>query len=187
MAMEVIWPGGCNSFGSSTERPRGSATCSSNGVSVSTLSPMDTTNQTSQRVTPPSGVPIIDPTQLDRRLYPRYVIDLPIELQLNGLSRRIPGLLRDVSRGGCLFSTSARITASPSMAAIELSVSRGTQVVACRAAGRVIREQPGNSFGVALLHANEEYLSFVDDLDAISPELRRGFLANVLHPSIVID
>jgi hypothetical protein len=103
------------------------------------------------------------PAPSDRRRQRRWLLGLPVRLQMDGVPGARTVELRDVSFGGCFV----RLDAGAGTGLLEQEIAIGfvlpTREVAL-ARGRVRREEPGHGFAVAFEATNPPFDRFVASL-----------------------
>lgn len=118
----------------------------------------------------------------ERRQYPRLSVNLPFTLVVPGVDKPIRGQLRDISQGGCFFTTEPVLDRSRRISVDFVVLPRSI----CNATGRVVREDSGeeSGYGVEFGAINPELQQFVSELGSAPEERRREYLARVLDPEI---
>jgi c-di-GMP-binding flagellar brake protein YcgR len=116
----------------------------------------------------------------ERRQYPRLTFNLPITLVLADGSEPLKGRLRDISQGGCFFTSRVGVRQEGRITMDFVVLPRSI----CNATGRVVRNQGDDGFGVEFGAVNPELQKFVDELESASPTERGGVLSRVLDPEI---
>jgi hypothetical protein len=117
---------------------------------------------------------------MERRLYTRYALSLPVTLTRGAASpspRRAE--LVNLSAGGCYFQGE-----------LEGGVGRATlwfkgQGVAF-ASGRIVRETGGTGFAVEFDATDAEVSRLASCLDVLSLRARNDFIAGLLKPEVVL-
>lgn len=116
----------------------------------------------------------------ERRQYQRLSLNLPFTLVLSDGSEPLQGRLRDISQGGCFFTSDAGVKREGRITMDFVVLPRSI----CNATGRVVRNEGGDGFGVEFGAVNSELQQFVDELEATSPNERSRVLSRVLDPEI---
>jgi c-di-GMP-binding flagellar brake protein YcgR len=120
----------------------------------------------------------------ERRQYPRLSVNIPFTLVVPGFDKPIRGHLRDISQGGCFFTTEPVLDRSRRISVDFVVLPKSI----CNATGRVVRENAGqeeeNGYGVEFGAINPELQQFVAELGSAPEERRNEYLARVLDPEI---
>jgi len=116
----------------------------------------------------------------ERRQHPRLPLNLPVTLVLASGAEQMHGQLRDISQGGCFFTSSAIVRRDGRVTMDFVVLPRSI----CNATGRVVRDEGGSGFGVEFGAINTELQEFVNELSAAAPSKRADVLARVLDPEI---
>lgn len=95
----------------------------------------------------------------------------------------VRSFIRDVSKGGCLLETGAKLTLGATLSLAFLTKTGGH----CHAVGRVVRMAELGQYGVQFSRVNMAFLGFVGSVSAASPEARLELIAAIKGSSVQID
>jgi hypothetical protein len=94
----------------------------------------------------------------------------------------VGAFIRDISKGGCLLDTEAKVQVGTRLSLAFLSKACGH----CHAIGCVVRAEDNRRFGVQFTKVNMAFLGFVGSVSAASPEKRRELIAAMKGSTIEI-
>jgi len=102
---------------------------------------------------------------------------------LRGEQSGARAFIRDISKGGCLLDTEAKVAVGSRLSLAFLSKPGGH----CHAVGCVVRVADNRQFGVHFSKVNMAFLGFVGSVSAASPEGRVELIAAIRGSTIEID
>jgi PilZ domain-containing protein len=118
----------------------------------------------------------------EQRAHPRTGFGLQVRLMLLREKEPIPGVLDNISEGGCFFSTAATVKEGAAVSVVFGLRPQGL----CAASGRVVRVEEGEGFGVKFNDINGYMRDFVGVLACTEPEDRAQVAAEIVEPEIHI-
>jgi hypothetical protein len=123
------------------------------------------------------------PAADERRKHPRQSFGAPTMVVLPGERSGVRAFIRDISKGGCLLDTEAKVQVGAKLSLAFLSKSGGH----CHAVGCVVRVADNRHFGVQFSQVNMAFLGFVGSVASASPEGRVDLIAAMRGSTIEID
>ena len=131
---------------------------------------------------PPAGANghATEPAAAERRKHRRHDVGAQTVVVLPGERQQVAALIRDISKGGCLLDTEAKVHVGARVSLAFLSRACGH----CRAMGSVVRTAGEGAFGVEFSQVNIAFLGFVGSVSTASPEGRLE-LINAMKGSTV--
>jgi hypothetical protein len=119
----------------------------------------------------------------ERRKDARHRVGAPTMVVRPGEPSGVRAFIRDISKGGCLLDTEAKVEVGTRLSLAFLSKACGH----CHAFGCVVRIADTRSFGVQFSKVNMAFLGFVGSVSAASPEGRIDLIAAMKGSTIEID
>jgi len=119
----------------------------------------------------------------ERRNQPRHGVGAPTLVLLPGEPSGVRALIRDISKGGCLLETKARLQIGTRLSLAFLSRSGGH----CHAAGCVVRVAADGHFGVQFSKVNMAFLGFVGSVSSASPAARVNLIGAMRGTTVQIS
>ncbi|HXU84011.1 MAG TPA: PilZ domain-containing protein [Polyangia bacterium] len=119
----------------------------------------------------------------ERRKHARHPFGAPTMVVLPGEPSGVRAFIRDISKGGCLLDTEAKVQVGARLSLAFLSKSGGH----CHAVGCVVRVADNRHFGVQFSQVNMAFLGFVGSVSSTSPEGRGDLIAAMRGSTIEID
>jgi hypothetical protein len=123
------------------------------------------------------------PVPAERRQHARLGVGAPTMVVLPGEPSGVRALIRDISKGGCLLDTEAKVQMGARLSLAFLSRTGGH----CHAVGCVVRVAENHQFGVQFSKVNMAFLGFVGSVSAASPEARNELIAAMRGSTIEIN
>jgi hypothetical protein len=118
----------------------------------------------------------------EQRAHARTGFGLKVNLMLLREKQPVPGVLDNISEGGCYFATEARVKEGAAVSVVFGLKPKGL----CAASGRVVRLQGSDGFGVKFNDINGYMREFVATLACTAPEARGDVAAAIVEPEIHI-
>jgi hypothetical protein len=119
----------------------------------------------------------------ERRKEARLGVGAPTMLMLPGEQAGVRAFIRDISKGGCLLDTEAKVRVGARLSLAFLCRPGGH----CHAVGCVVRVADDRHFGVQFSKVNMAFLGFVGSVSAASPEARAELIAAMKGSTIEIS
>jgi hypothetical protein len=114
------------------------------------------------------------PAPDERRKFARHGVGAPTMVVLPG-QPGVRAFIRDISKGGCLLDTEARVPVGATLS-LSFLIKPSSH---CHAAGSVVRVSEDRHFGVHFTRVNMAFLGFVGAVSAASPEARAELIAAI--------
>jgi hypothetical protein len=119
----------------------------------------------------------------ERRRDARHRVGAPTMVVRPGEPDGVRAFIRDISKGGCLLDTEAKVQVGAALSLAFLSKPGGH----CHAVGCVVRVAGNGCFGVQFSQVNMAFLGFVGSVSAASPEARGELIAAMKGSTIEIN
>ena len=123
------------------------------------------------------------PAADERRRDARHGLGAPTVVVLPGQPAGVRALIRDISKGGCLLDTDAKVEVGTRLSLAFLSKLCGH----CHAVGCVVRVADDRQLGVQFSQVNMAFLGFVGSVSSASPEGRAKLVAAMKGSTIEIS
>jgi hypothetical protein len=104
-------------------------------------------------------------------------------VMLPGEPAGVRAFIRDISKGGCLLDTEAKVEVGAKLSLAFLSKPCGL----CHAVGCVVRLAGDQCFGVQFSKVNMAFLGFVGSVSAASPDGRAELIAAMRGSTVEIN
>jgi hypothetical protein len=119
----------------------------------------------------------------ERRTHPRHGLGARTMVFARGEPSGVPALIRDISKGGCLLDTHAKVSVGTKLSLAFLCKPSGH----CHAVGCVVRTDGESRFGVQFSKVNMAFLGFVGSVSSASPAGREELIAGMKGSTIEIN